>query len=174
MTVQIQKRKIKKGKKKKPWRPRASLTANNECHSSLPWLKSHLTAKPHRMCCWKSQKVRFWSQENRIFASERRAPPRFQGGSLDSPPKRHRKKTRDEECSFMYSKQADSAGHPAILSVVLQIPARCVGTSRSSLNKYKEPEVLQTDTCLSNKTYVLFQNRHYNALSADIQNRWAV
>lgn len=39
---------------------------------------------------------------------------------------------------------------------------------------YKEPEVLQTNTCLSIKTYVIFLNRHYNALSADIQNCWAV
>lgn len=39
---------------------------------------------------------------------------------------------------------------------------------------YKDPEVLQINTCLSNKTCpFFFLNRHYNALSADIQNSWA-
>lgn len=55
----------------------------------------------------------------------------------------------------MYSNGANSAGHLAICKVVLRY--QICWHWKVIIYIYKEPEVLQTNTCLSNKTYVFFK-----------------
>lgn len=62
----------------------------------------------------------------------------------------------------MYSKRGNnSAGHLAVYKVIFKYQWDMLALGH---NIYKEPEVLQTNTCLSTKMYVFEQA--YNALSA--------